>query len=278
MATAARQKPPICMSFPLSMERRCSPKKINSQDWSLTDRQQRLSWWNQAKIRSAKILLVGAGGLGSNQGKILVQMGAGGLVFIDPDLVEDSNRNRQFFRAEDVGKPKAHQVIENLAPYATHRALLRGYFMTFEDWLTQYRRRRYTAICCGVDSLATMVAVARHGLTTRTPVVFTNVSEDGECCRIFIQRPGSAQPCFACYRPDAITLLLAERRPCVPVPAIADVLHVAVGFGTRAAIGEIFGVPIGDYNCRDISFAGIDLVKNIVKRDNCPLCGSRKGE
>src|SRR5688572_32856730 len=126
MVTAARHKIPICLSFPLFMEKKCSPRLINSQDWSLTDRQQRLSWWNQTKIHSARILLVGAGGLGSNQGKILVQIGLGGIDFVDPDVAEDSNRNRQLFRAEDVGRPKAHQVIENLQPYATYRTLLRG--------------------------------------------------------------------------------------------------------------------------------------------------------
>lgn len=275
MATAQKPQIPSCLNFPLSMEKKCSPKRINSQDWSLTDRQQRLSWWDQSKIRSSKILLVGAGGLGSNQGKILIQMGiAGGIDWADPDLVEDSNRNRQFFTADDVGKPKSHQVLINLAPFATAPTRLRGFYMTFEEWLVRHGRNRYHAICCGVDSLPTMVNVAKYGLATRTPVVFINVSEDGECCRIFIQRPGPGDPCFACYLPSALAPRQTEaaRRPCLPVPAIADILHVAVGLGTRAVVGEILGVPIGDYNCRDISFSGIDLVKTVFKKSECPLC------
>lgn len=201
-------------------------------------------------------------------------MGLGVLDFIDPDVVEDSNRNRQLFTAADVGKPKAHQVLLNLEPYATYRTALRGYYMTFEEWSSDRRRPRYHVICCGVDSLPTMVAVARYGLARGTTVVFTNVSEDGECCRIFIQRPGHDQACFGCYNPAALAPAKEDRRPCAPVPAIADILHVAVGLSARATVGEILGVPIGDYNCRDVSFSGIDLVKTITKQRACPLCGT----
>ena len=202
-------------------------------------------------------------------------MGVGSVDFIDPDVAEDSNRNRQLFTAADVGKPKAHQVLINLEPYATYRTVLRGYYMTFEQWASDRRRPRYHVICCGVDSLPTMVAVAKYGLATNTTVVYTNVSEDGECSRIFIQRPGPDQACFGCYRPSVFVPVKDARRPCAPVPAIADILHVAVGLAARATVGEILGVPIGDYNCRDISFSGIDLVKTVNQRPGCPLCSTR---
>src|SRR4051812_40922148 len=67
------------------------------------------------------------------------------------------------------------------------------------------------------------------GLKSRVPVVVTNVSKDGEACRIFIQRTGPADACFACYRPDALRPAAGTSEPCAPVPAIADILHVAVG-------------------------------------------------
>jgi molybdopterin/thiamine biosynthesis adenylyltransferase len=220
--------------------------------------------------------LVGYGGIGSNQAKILVQMGFGQIDGIDPDLAEDSNRNRQLFTEKDVGKPKAHQVLKNLEPYAVARTALRGYFMTFEEWAKGRRRPRYDVICCGVDSLPTMVAVATYALARRIPVVYTNISKDGEAMRVFIQRPGNTAPCFACYMPEALAHHGHRDQPCVPVPAIADILQVAVGFGARAAIGEILGLPIGDYNCRDLTFSGFDIKKTVPKRLDCPLCGDSK--
>jgi molybdopterin/thiamine biosynthesis adenylyltransferase len=218
--------------------------------------------------------MVGGGGLGSNQGKIHQQSGVRQIDYVDGDLVEDSNRNRQFFTADDVGKPKAHQVLKNLAPFAVFSTLLRGYFLTFEEWAKQSRRPKYDVVVCGVDALPTMVAVAKYGLRTNTPVVFVNVSHDGDACRIFIQRAGKDDPCFGCYLPRALNHERSRDQPCVPTPAIADILQVAVGFAARAAVGEILGVPIGDYNCRDITFSGFDIKRNIEKKDTCSLCGT----
>lgn len=279
MATARLVPIPSCLSFPRFMARRCSPKQSNSQDFSLTDRQQRLAWWDQKKLQSQKFLLVGAGGLGSNLAKILVQIGTSSVFLIDPDLVEDSNRNRQFFTLEDVGKPKAHRLLSNLAPFATARTRLCGYYLSFEAWLVKFgRRSRFDMICCGVDSIPTMANVARFGLETQTPVVYLNVSENGEACRMFLQRPTADAPCFVCYLPDALAPRQVSRTPCLPIPAIADILHVAVGLGARAAMGEIMGSPIGEYNCRDFTFGGIDLVRTIAKRPDCPLCSQSARE
>jgi molybdopterin/thiamine biosynthesis adenylyltransferase len=267
----ARKSGPAFSSFPKLVEVQCRPKKRFKNAWSMTDRQERFQWWSQPTIRKAGVLLVGAGGLGSNQGKILVQMGFSKLSFVDGDLVEDSNRNRQMFIAEDVGLPKAHQIIKNLEPYATATSTLRGYFMHFEDWCQQSGRGKYSAICCGVDSIPSMLAVSAYGLKAKTPVIFTNISADGEAARIFIQRSTQAEPCFACYRPESLNWL-QEKQSCAPVPAIADILHVAVGLGARAIVGEILGVPIGEYNCRDFTFTGFDIKRTLVKRPECPLC------
>jgi molybdopterin/thiamine biosynthesis adenylyltransferase len=271
MATA-RKSNPASLSFPKVSEIQCRPKKKIKSGWSLTDRQERFSWWNQDTISKASVLLIGSGGLGSNQGKIFVQMGLSRIGFVDGDLVEDSNRNRQMFTAEDVGSPKVHQALKNLEPYATNQSLLRGYFMHFEEWCKQPRRGKYSVLCCGVDSIPSMLAVSAYGLMTKTPVVFTNVSADGEAARIFIQRSGENDPCFACYRPEALNWQ-QQKQSCAPIPAIADILHVAVGLGARATVSEILGVPIGDYNCRDFTFAGFDIKRTIPKRSDCQLCG-----
>ena len=274
MDATLKQKGPIVSSFPPMMIIRCRSRRVNRADWSLTDRQERIPWWNQTKIQAADVLLVGCGGLGSNQAKIFVQMGFREVAGVEPDRVEDSNRNRQLFTAEDVGLPKAHRLMRNIAPYAVYRTVLRSYFMTFQEWAQLRNRRRYSVIACGVDCLPTMLAVSEYGWTHKTPVIYINVSRDGEACRLFIQRCGADDPCFACYQPGALDHKARRDQPCVPSPAIGDILHVAIGLGARAAVGEILGVPISDdYNCRDITFGGFDIKKRILKRAGCPLCG-----
>jgi sulfur carrier protein ThiS adenylyltransferase len=66
------------------------------------------------KIKSAKIGVAGAGGLGSNCAMALVRAGFINFTIIDFDTVSNFNLNRQFFFAEQVGKLKVEALAENL--------------------------------------------------------------------------------------------------------------------------------------------------------------------
>ena len=75
------------------------------------DRQERVSWWDQDRLRLGRVLVVGAGALGNEVVKNLVLLGVGDIVVIDPDSVELSNLARcVLFRAEDEGRPKAEVI------------------------------------------------------------------------------------------------------------------------------------------------------------------------
>jgi hypothetical protein len=151
---------------------------------------------------------------------------------------------------------------------------VKAFWMWSDEFIQRYGRRyKYDVICCAIDSEPACARVARFAVQTTTPAVFTAVSWDGDGCRIFIQRPGEA--CFGCYRPQSVKppSLGEERTRCIPSPAIADILHVAVGFSIRALVGEILGDPIGrDWNCRDITLSGISIKQQIERKAGCPVC------
>ena len=72
------------------------------------DRQERIGWWDQDRLKESRVLVVGAGALGNEVVKNLALVGVGSIVVIDFDTIEMSNLARcVFFRAEDEGKPKA---------------------------------------------------------------------------------------------------------------------------------------------------------------------------
>ncbi len=73
-----------------------------------TDRQERVAWWSQEKLRQAKIMVIGAGALGNEVLKNLALLGVGHLVIVDFDTIELSNLSRTtLFRHADLGQRKA---------------------------------------------------------------------------------------------------------------------------------------------------------------------------
>ena len=72
----------------------------------------------QRRLRDARVLLLGLGGLGSWASYALLCCGVGELVLLDGDVVEESNFNRQIlYRERDVGRPKAEAAAEALAQF-----------------------------------------------------------------------------------------------------------------------------------------------------------------
>lgn len=69
---------------------------------------------NLARIQKVKVGIAGAGGLGSNCALFLVRCGFKRLRIVDFDVVENSNLNRQFFFASQVGRRKVEALKENL--------------------------------------------------------------------------------------------------------------------------------------------------------------------
>lgn len=80
------------------------------------DRQERVTWWDQDLLRSARVLVVGAGALGNEVVKNLVLVGVGDIVVVDLDVIEASNLARcVFFRPDDEGQPKATTLARRAA-------------------------------------------------------------------------------------------------------------------------------------------------------------------
>lgn len=85
-------------------------------DESRYDRQERITWWDQEALTSARVLVVGAGALGNEVVKNLVLIGVGSIVVVDFDVVELSNLARcVFFRPGDDGTAKAPLLASRAA-------------------------------------------------------------------------------------------------------------------------------------------------------------------
>jgi molybdopterin/thiamine biosynthesis adenylyltransferase/rhodanese-related sulfurtransferase len=153
----------------------------------------------QAKLLQAKVLLVGAGGLGSPAGLYLAAAGVGTLGLVDDDVVDASNLQRQIIHSTDtLGVPKvdsARQRITALNPdvrVVTHPLRLTS--VNALDIL-----REYDVIVDGTDNFATRYLLNDATLILKKPVINASIFQFEGQVTVFLPFVG---PCYRCLYPE----------------------------------------------------------------------------
>lgn len=253
--------------------------KVLANDREVFDRQSGIPGFNQEKLSAARIILVGAGGLGSEIGEGLARKGAGLIKIFDPDLVEPSNLNRQLFFKKDLYKSKALSLAKNLSQMGFGKTKLMAYPHSFEDAMAQNDNLTCSLAIVGVDNNLCRVSAAKYYYRRSIPVIFTAVSEDGNAGYVFIQESREDKPCFGCLKPEAIKEVESgiHRFPCPGTPAIKDILKIMGGL-VIFAVDTLLMDRNREWNYRVIYLDGsVPSGSSILKRkENCLLCGVRK--
>ncbi len=244
--------------------RRVHTRPVQARDGeSVFDRHRRLDGYDQERLAAARLLLVGAGGIGSELAYTAVRKGIGQVQLFDSDVVATSNLSRQLFFPRDVGKRKAPCLVRNLAPHATGRTLLDGHACPFQVAIEQALVMPTDMVLCGVDNNAARVAVAQYGLEHELPIVFIAVDRIAEHGYVFVQEPGHA--CFGCLFPDCLT---PREAPC-RTPAVIDILKAMAGLAMYAVDSLVMeGRPRG-WNYCNLHLAGFAPAGPATIQPNC---------
>jgi adenylyltransferase/sulfurtransferase len=223
----------------------------------------------QQRMMSAKVLCVGAGGLGSPALMYLAAAGIGTLGIVEYDTVDESNLQRQIIHGQsDIGKSKAQSAKEKIAeinPYVnviTHETRL-------DTSNVMEIFSQYDIIVDGTDNFATRYLVNDACVLLKKPYVWGSIYRFDGQASVFWAEYG---PCYRCLYP--------EPPPPGMVPSCAEggvlgVLCATIGsIQTTEAIKVLTGVGeplIGSlmvYDALDMSFRKIKVRKD----PNCPLC------
>ncbi|HMJ88171.1 MAG TPA: ThiF family adenylyltransferase [Candidatus Acidoferrum sp.] len=241
--------------------------------FAVSHRQELIDGFDQAKLTAARVALVGAGGIGSEVAEGLCRKGVGHLLFLDHDVVEYTNLNRQHFFKEDIGQPKAHCLVRNLAPHCHAGTILEGYSHSFEDAVAMKLELSASVIVCGVDNSAARVAVTRYFLPLGIPVIFIAVDLLAECGHVFVQESTAGAPCFGCAFPNSLS---PRKAPCY-VPASKDILKVTAGLALYA-IDSLLMARKRNWNFRRHHLAGFapDVLEAIEQNRDCRLCNPKQ--
>lgn len=154
----------------------------------------------QMRLKAARVLVIGAGGIGSPAIEYLAAAGIGDLGVIDDDLVSLSNLQRQtLYSTDDVGEPKiaaARSRVSALNPTITFSGLEQRIDAGNADALIQAFAP--DVLLDGSDNFATRLAVADAALRHRVPLVSAAVSEfEGQLGVFRGWEPG--KPCYRCF-------------------------------------------------------------------------------
>jgi molybdopterin-synthase adenylyltransferase len=233
----------------------------------------------QARLATASVAIVGAGGLGSPAALYLAAAGVGRIALIDPDVVELSNLQRQIlFRTKDVGVDKARAgqaAIRALDPQINVEAIV--------DHLTPANGEQLIAgadiVLDGTDNFATRHHVNRACHSLGIALVSGAVGRwDGQVS-VFTSGltkgspPNARMPCYQCFVPHA--------------PPDAE---TCAQMGIVGALTGVIGTMMALEAIKMISGAGVPLIGRVLVYDGlgatartltltrdpmCPVCGDK---
>jgi adenylyltransferase/sulfurtransferase len=224
----------------------------------------------QKRLKNAKVLVVGAGGLGSPALLYLAAAGVGTLGIVDFDVVDESNLQRQIIHGvSDIDKPKAESArdsIKEINPYV--EVILHQERLDSDNALDVFRP--YDLIVDGTDNFATRYLVNDACVLLGKPYVWGSIYRFDGQASVFWAEHG---PCYRCLYP--------EPPPPGMVPSCAEggvlgVLCASIGsIQVNEAIKVITG--IGDplvgrlmiYDALEMNYRSVKVRKD----PECPVCG-----
>ncbi|PQO22605.1 molybdopterin biosynthesis protein, partial [Rhodobacteraceae bacterium WD3A24] len=227
----------------------------------------------QKKLRDARVLVVGAGGLGSPALLYLAAAGVGTLGVIDDDVVENANLQRQIIHSDArIGMPKvfsAQAAISELNPFVT----VRPYHRRLSEEIAPELLADYDLVLDGSDNFDTRYLVNRAAVAAGLPLISAAMTQwEGQ---ISLYDPARGGPCYECVFPErpapGLVPSCAEAGVIAPLPGVIGAMMAmeAVKTITGAGTGLRGRLMIHDAlyaETRDIA---------LKPRPDCPACGGR---
>jgi adenylyltransferase/sulfurtransferase len=220
-----------------------------------------IGWWDQERISTAKILVVGAGALGNEVLKNLALLGLGKIYLIDFDKIQGSNLSRSvLFRAHHAGQSKASvaaQMAGELNPDCQF-VPIDGDVLT--DVGLGFVRDIDLVICC-VDNREARLWINRMCWKVGTPWIDGGIQEINGVAKVFVPPSGS---CYECAMTENDYRLISLRYSCPllkqediqlgKVPTAPTIASIIGGLQVQEALKLLHDLPSAE--CKALVFNG----------------------
>lgn len=224
----------------------------------------------QQRLKAARVLVVGAGGLGAPALIYLAASGVGHIRVVDGDVVEASNLQRQVIHSEArIGQPKA-------ASAATAMTALNSFISVdpVEAHLTEENAAGLVAGCDlvldGTDNFATRYLVNRACVAAKVPLISAAITQwEGQ---ISLYDPAHGTPCYQCVFPEApapgLVPSCAEAGVVAPLPGVIGTMMALEAVKAITGAGQTLA---GHLLIHDALYSESRKIA-IRTRADCPVC------
>lgn len=230
----------------------------------------------QKALKNARVLVIGAGGLGAPVLTYLAAAGVGVIGVIDDDEVDLSNLQRQVIhRDADIGLPKVHSAAAALRAQNPHIEV-RPYQRRLSEGIAAELFAEYDIILDGTDNFETRYLVNRAAVAAGKPLISGALSQwEGQ---LSVFDPAHGAPCYACIFPDApadgLAPSCAEAGVMGPLPGVVGAMMAGEAVKLITGAGEPLRGALLIY---DALYA--DARRMTLKpRADCAVCGTPKKE
>jgi len=222
----------------------------------------------QVKLKNAKVLVVGVGGLGSITSLYLVAAGVGEVVLVDDGVVQLSNLNRQIiYDTSDIGKPKvviAMEKLKRLNPMVSIKPIKEKASEELLDKLVG----EVDLVIDALDNWESRLVLNKVCVKHNKPLIHAGIQGFYGQLMVVVPR---VTPCLQCIVP---------RSPLTPskIPVLPPTPGVLGSLQANEAIKIITGIGKPALN-KLIVYDGLKMeftVVNVYRSPNCPICGDLK--
>ncbi len=224
----------------------------------------------QKRLKAARVLCIGTGGLGSPISLYLAAAGVGTLGLVDFDVVDDSNLQRQIVHStDDIGRPKVESARDRLLGINPHMQIaLYGDGIKRDN--VRAMVRDYDLVIDGTDNFPTRYLVNDACVLEDKPLIYASIFQFEGQATVFNHADG---PCYRCLYPEppppGLVPSCAEGGVLGVLPGVIGVIQATEAVKIILGRGETLAGRLLLYDAMAMTFREVKL-----RRDpNCPACG-----
>ncbi|GHF63471.1 HesA/MoeB/ThiF family protein [Seohaeicola zhoushanensis] len=227
----------------------------------------------QKKLKQARVLVIGAGGLGAPVLQYLAAGGVGTIGVVDDDVVDNANLQRQVIhRDADIGVPKVFSAEAAMKAQNPH-VEVRPYKRRLDEAVAAELFAEYDLILDGTDNFETRYLSNRTAAGLGKPLVSGALSQwEGQ---LSVFDPARGGPCYECIFPEApapgLAPSCAEAGVVGPLPGVIGAMMALEAMKFITGAGAVLRGEMLIYD----GLYGETRKIGLHRREGCPVCGGQ---